>query len=732
MLFRLLAIIVMLSLTPLSASAKDIVQTKTTSKNGFKQKKSTITKVAKRPSKSQLNKQAESIKNKKGVTPTQTLGKLKDREKQAQLKVTPIAKSASNFPAAKYISNMQDEPELLQIIKMASNQQWFEASEIAEKCKDPKYANSIIQVLKIYYNPQSLPIKEIADFFNENKWVSPEPFTAKIEKSISYDNTPGSVLEWFKVREPQTNSGKFSLLHASITLGAASLNDQNTKKNVRDLWKSTEFDINTEEYFLKKYKDHLTIEDLLSKIEFLTWNKSYTYAEQLLSILPPQYKKIPRTRLDIAKSKFSIDRTLKNLDDKSIKDDFIQYCLISSLLEHDKDAAALNKLLHLKPKAGFDKWWKLKNIAIRNALRDEQYQEAYNLTVDHHLDYGSDLAEAEWLGGWISLRFLNNPEQAIKRFDTLYNNTKLSSSKSKGAYWLARSFEALGDTARSNEWYQVASAYKGTFYGHLAIAALHGPTKHDYFENLATDSKKPSNYEHKELAKKLTYFAYLLHKSDIKILANSLVATLADFDLDRNDLEVSALYFTNRKYYPFAVEIAKSTSNKGAPLIKEGYPKHIELSDNALPKGLYLGLMRQESMFDPNALSPAGAHGLMQLMPATASRIAKMIGIPKPSDPASNVRTGVAYFDQLYKQYENLPMAIAAYNAGPGNVNKWLVRNGDPRSSHDAYAMIDWIELIPFNETRNYVKKVLENYVVYDSILDTNHAPNAMISYLEK
>ncbi len=732
MYFRLLAIIVMLSLTPHNLSAKDAAQAKPSSKTSFKQKKPTITKVKKKPSTSQINKQAASLKSKKGTTPAQTLGKLKDQEKQAQQKVTPIVKNSTGVQPAKYISNMQDEPELLQIIKLASNQQWFEASEIAEKCKDPKYANSIIQVLKIYYNPQALPIKEIADFFHENKWLSPEPFTTKIEKSISYDNTPGSVLEWFKVREPQTNSGKFSLLHASLTLGAASLNDQNTKKNLRDLWKSTEFDLNTEEYFLKKYKDHLTIEDLLSKIEFLTWNKSYTYAEQLLGILPTQYKKLPRIRLDVAKSKFSLDRTLKNIDEKSTKDDYIQYILISNLLEHDKDTAALNKLVHIKPKAGFEKWWKLKNIAIRNALRDGQYQEAYILTADHNLDYGPDLAEAEWLGGWISLRFLNNPEQAIKRFDTLYNNTKLSSSKSKGAYWLARSFEALGDTTRSNEWYQSASNYKGTFYGHLAIAALHGSTKHDYFENLAAESKKPNNYEHKELAKKLTYFAYLLHKSDIKLLANSLVATLADFDLDRNDLEISALYFTNRKYYPFAVEIAKSTSNKGAPLIREGYPKHIELSDNALPKGLYLGLIRQESMFDPNALSPAGAHGLMQLMPATASRIAKMIGIPKPTDPASNVRTGVAYFDQLYNQYENLPLAIAAYNAGPGNVNKWLVRNGDPRNSHDAYAMIDWIELIPFNETRNYVKKVLENYVVYDSILDDNHAPNAMISYLEK
>ena len=189
---------------------------------------------------------------------------------QKPIAATPVKAPQIPIPApAKYITNMEDEADLLQIVSLSSNQQWFDASEIAKNCKDPKFANSLIQVLKIYYNPQSLPIKEISDFFNENKWVSIEPFNNKIEKSISYDNTPGSVIEWFKDKEPQTNSGKFSLLHAAITVGSTSLTDSNTKKNIRELWRTTEFDLNTEEYYLKKYKDHLTIEDLLKKIELL-------------------------------------------------------------------------------------------------------------------------------------------------------------------------------------------------------------------------------------------------------------------------------------------------------------------------------------------------------------------------------------------------------------------------------------------------------------------------------
>jgi soluble lytic murein transglycosylase len=730
MYLRLLAIIVMLAVTPSGALAKEN-SPQSVSKSKAKIKKPAIKKTAKKPSKTQTKQPAPILKKVEPPKPIKVL----TPPVQKPIAATPVKAPQIPIPApAKYITNMEDEADLLQIVSLGSNQQWFDASEIAKNCKDPKFADSLIQVLKIYYNPQSLPIKEISDFFNENKWVSIEPFNNKIEKSISYDNTPGSVIEWFKDKEPQTNSGKFSLLHAAITVGSTSLTDSNTKKNIRELWRTTEFDLNTEEYYLKKYKDHLTIEDLLKKIEFLTWNKSYTYANQLLSILPTQYRKVPKARLEIAQSKFSLQRTLSGATEQLMQDDYIKYAIISNLLDNDKESAALHKLLEVKPKAGFDRWWKLKNIAIRNALRDETYDKAYALTVDHNLEYGPDMAEAEWLGGWISLRFLNNPEQAAKRFEILYNNTKLASSKSKGAYWLARSFEAHGDTENANKWYEIASQYKGTFYGHLAIAAKHGDTHYNYFENVAHTTDKRGNYTHKEHAKKLTYFAYLLHKADVRILANNLIATIADFDLDRSDLEVSALYFTNRKYYPLAVEIAKSSSNKGAPLLREGYPRHIEVSGNNLPKGIYLGIMRQESLFDPHALSPAGARGLMQLMPATASRMAKIIGAPKEafaSDPSSNVRQGVTYFDQLHKQYGNIPLAIAAYNAGPGNVNKWLTRNGDPRKSNDPYVMIDWIELIPFNETRNYVKKVLENYVVYDSILDDNHAPKAILSFLE-
>ncbi len=735
MCFRLLAIIVILCLTPSFGDCKDAPKSKTAAKQVLKQKKPAPTKKI-YLEKPKLSPSSKKVSQKTKTHPIQRPAHNLVKTKQPEKTNATLTQTATSTPAAKYIINMQDESKLLEIVKLSTNQQWFEASEIASTCQDPSYANAIIKTLKIYYEPQSLPIKEISDFFNENKWISAEPFTNKIEKSISYDNTPGSVLEWFNGREPQTNNGKFSLIHASITVGSASLNDQNTKNLLRELWRTTEFDLNTEEYYLKKYKDHLTIEDLLNKIEFLTWNKSYTYAEQLLSIVPQQYKKLPRVRLDVAKSKFSLDRTLKSIDLKLTKDDYLQYLVIDNLLDNDKESAALEKLLLIKPKMAFDKWWKIKNIAIRNALREGLYEEAYSLTLNHKLEYGPDMAEAEWLGGWISLRFLNNPEQAIKRFEILYNNTKLSSSKSKGAYWLARSFEAMEDQTTAHSWYETASTYTGTFYGHLAIATLHGSHKHDYFQNLATSThKKPSNYAHKEMAKKLTYFAYLLHKSDVKLLANSLVATLADFDLDRNDLETSALYFTNRKYYPFAVEIGKSTSNKGAPLIREGYPKHIAINSGDLPKGIYLGIMRQESMFDPLATSPAGAKGLMQLMPATAAKMASSLGQHKSSfatDPSANVAQGIKFFDQLYNQYESIPLSIAAYNAGPGNVNKWLNRYGDPRNSHDQYQMIDWIESIPFNETRNYVKKVLENYVVYDSILDNNHAPNAIISFLDK
>lgn len=628
----------------------------------------------------------------------------------------------------------KDDEVLIQIIKYSSKKDWASAYDMISQASDKKYASTIFDLMRIYYEPQNYKVKEIDEFFRTNTWVPVEPFAAKIEDNMSYLNSPESIINWFKKVEAKSSNGKFLLLYSFVKNGEAKLADPETLKIFRHLWTTTEFDLQTEEYFINEYKDLFTLGDLLKKIELLTWDKSYTMAEKLISLLPAKQQELPKLRLEVAKHPEGISGKLSERVKKYPEEEYFQYLYAKLLLDNDHDKKASDILVKVKPKKQFDKWWKLKNIAVRNALKEQDYKRAYELTYDHNLSYGPDLAEAEWLAGWISLRFLNNANQSCAHFKMLYDKTKLASSKSKASYWLGRCHESLGDVKSANEWYETASRYRGTFYGHLALAQIKGDANSSYFEHPHKFSETWGNYAHKEKAKRLTHFAYLLHKSGLHMLVQHVFGSIGNLELDRADLETYALFFASKKYYPLTVKFSRIATNFGAPLIKEGYPTFVNIENHNLPKGIYYSIIRQESNFDQSALSEAGASGLMQLMPATAARVAKMLGISGSgfrADSKTNVALGVRYFDHLYSEYRSLPMSIAAYNAGPGNVNKWVKRYGDPRNAKSHYEVIDWIESIPFNETRNYVKSVLENFTVYDSIISQNHYPNKLVSFLE-
>jgi len=671
---------------------------------------------------------SEKIKSSKTIsvkkTPKAKLKKASAKKKKA----SPKKKIITHHTHSK--TNPSEEDRLKDIVTLASSKRMSDAEKLVKKCSDKKLAADILYIMKVYYEPQNLKLSEIANFFAKNRWVPFEPFSPRVEKAISHTSSANDVHKIFQKHEPVSNRGKLLLLNTLIELKHVSKHNKAIQQNLRQLWISTEMELEGEEYFLKKYKDIITVEDLLKKVEFLTWEASYINAAQILSLIPEKYAHLPKTRLEIARVKLKHRRTIENLPNDLLNDDFLQYALIKNLIKEKNEEQTLSRLLKVKPKVQYERWWKLKNIAIRDALKNKQYKEAYKLTLNHNLENGADFAEAEWLGGWISLRFLKDSNSAIQRFSTLYNNTRLANSRSKAAYWLARAHEQAGNTSDASKWYETAGTYKGTFYGHLGIAAI-GIQGGHYFENANNNTNEPDN---KEDFKKLARLITFLNGANVKILSNKLVQETSNRAKSNSTLTNMAQYFVTKKQHDMAVELARTAANSGAPLIKHGFPSHISVSNSTLPKSFYLSIIRQESGFNPNAKSTAGASGLMQLMPATAAKVAKDLGLKRNAylkSPAQNVKHGVKYFDQLFAKYSNLPMSIAAYNAGPGNVNKWITRYGDPRKNCDLYCTLDWIESIPFSETRNYVRKVIENYVIYDSLLDkAKHHPKAIVSFV--
>ncbi len=340
------------------------------------------------------------------------------------------------------------------------------------------------------------------------------------------------------------------------------------------------------------------------------------------------------------------------------------------------------------------------------------------------------IADRDFFAGFLLLRFLNQPAQAAAWFNDLLTASTAVITQARGYYWLART--ESGATAAAD--YARAAAYPDTFYGQLAALALgDSPAQ---VAALITGAGEPAftagdaiSFGLQELPRAAALLVQMDDPQDAQIFL-SRIGTVAGDDRSR---ELAAKLALGLGYPQSAVAIARIAGVDGQMLVREGWPL-AETPPAGLEPAVALGIMRQESSFDPTAISGAGAEGLMQLMPGTARKTSRDDGIAYDNlfDPTQNMALGTAYLAGLIQQFGDcLPLAIAAYNAGPQNVANWLAENGDPEMRNQAGGanIIDWIEEIPFNETRNYVQRVTESIVVYRA-LQTGTADNPLTPWL--
>jgi soluble lytic murein transglycosylase len=340
------------------------------------------------------------------------------------------------------------------------------------------------------------------------------------------------------------------------------------------------------------------------------------------------------------------------------------------------------------------------------------------------------IADRDFFAGFLLLRFLNQPAQAAAWFNDLLTASTAVITQARGYYWLART--ESGATAAAD--YARAAAYPDTFYGQFAALALgDSPAQ---VAALITGAGEPAftagdaiSFGLQELPRAAALLVQMDDPQDAQIFL-SRIGTVAGDDRSR---ELAAKLALGLGYPQSAVAIARIAGVDGQMLVREGWPL-AETPPAGLEPAVALGIMRQESSFDPTAISGAGAEGLMQLMPGTARKTSRDDGIAYDNlfDPTQNMALGTAYLAGLIQQFGDcLPLAIAAYNAGPQNVANWLAENGDPEMRNQAGGanIIDWIEEIPFNETRNYVQRVTESIVVYRA-LQTGTADNPLTPWL--
>jgi len=535
------------------------------------------------------------------------------------------------------------------------------------------------------------------------------------ESAIPTSIPAADALTIFRQYPPKTTDGKAIQAAAMLTTNQR----QMAISKIRQIWIEGNFTKVREQFFYKKHRTHLSSEDHLQRMDRLLWEGKYWPVRRHLWHVPKDYRKLAEARISLRVRRGNVDKLIEQVPKSYADDAGLLYERLRWRRKKGKDSVfeLLSKIPDNPPYP--EKWWDERSTLVRKALNKGHITEAYKIASRHGLPIGADYAEAEWLAGWISHSSLNDYDVAVKHFTNMYNSVRYPVSLARGGYWVGRAIEAQGDIEKAKVWYSKAASFINTYYGQLASLKLDPSGNMALDDEPAFSENENKEFQSHELVKVVRMLAQyggneLIKPFILKLRAHSktagwqvLCAKLAR-ESGRTDLSVSVAKLAMRSSLFLPVS--------GYPIINlPPLPKRAKQPQPEPP--LVHALIRQESLFRIDAISRAKARGLMQLMPRTASNVAKGLKIrytPKKllTDKAYNTTLGQAYLAQMIDKFNgSYVLSLAAYNAGPHRANQWIKLNGDPRDPD--VDTVDWIEMIPFYETRNYVQRVLENLQIY-------------------
>tara|TARA_Y100001970_G_scaffold88813_1_gene112109 strand:- start:1659 stop:3887 length:2229 start_codon:yes stop_codon:yes gene_type:complete len=608
-------------------------------------------------------------------------------------------------------------------ISLMEKKKWETAIKTSKKARDKSIYNFIVwrYLLERRNNADYSLYNEFLERNNSYPRIGRVKYLS--EKKLSTKNiSPKKIIKMFQDKKPLSGFGEMILGESLIKEGNVVDGINLIKKG----WITADLNKNELRIYKKKYNKYLKSEDHISRADYLAWENKYWDLKRMLRYLPKDYQALYNARQLLMSKSYGVDNAISKVPEKFKKDSGLNYDRLKWRRKRGRVDSSLEILLNINNNKNYlvrpDKWWVERAIIARSLIYKKRYQTSYEIVNNHALKKGTpEYAEAEWLSGWISLSFLNDPLRAREHFKSFYENVSYPISLSRGAYWIARSYESLNDTVTANKYYKIASTYPTTYYGQLAHIKLFKNEKYNLTESLNVDE----DYKKKFLKKDLYKLVYLLHELNKDKYTKHILRFLALDNIEKGSEILSAQLATDIERYDFAIQVSKIASYEKRFHNKYNYPiintpKYV--AGRKIPdQALILAVIRQESEFDSKANSYAGAKGMMQLMSYTAKVVAKQAKLPYSKsrltqDPEYNIKLGSHYLAGLILEYDgSYPYAVAAYNAGPKRVRYWKKLNKNPQKNQIDY--VDWIELIKFKETRNYVQRVLENYNVYRYIL---------------
>lgn len=622
------------------------------------------------------------------------------------------AGTAAAALAAPVILSQPDQALGREAMREFSAGRFDRAREIAGRARDPMISR-LVHWLWLQTPNSGAGFDAIAQFISSSpEWPAREALLRRADEAVTEAAGDARIIEWYAQFPPETGLGWLRLSEALDRMGR----EPEALNAAKRAWVDGNLSLRDELEMWREFGTRFAAADHAQRLDRLLWDEQIEAARRMLPRVEADIRTLAEARIALALRLPHAEKLIDALPRHLRQDGGLAYDHMRWNRRQGRDDLVETLLYEAPADLGrAEKWWVERHFRARKAMVEGRISEAYRLAAGHGVKSGPSMAEAEWLAGWIALRLLQEPRTALKHFTALQENVRTPVSLARSGYWLARTHESLGNPTEARRWYGEAARQATSFYGQLATFALDPGAKLRLPDEPEPDAAAVKKFESREVVRvariltelgqedRLRPFILRLAHTAESPEEHLLAARLAR-QLNRVDLAVAAT--------------KRSARYAGVVLVKEAFPLVEPMAQADAPEpALVLAVSRQESEFNQYARSPVGARGLMQLMPATAKGVSKEIKLSYSetrltSDAAYNVRLGSHYLNGLLRNWDsNYVLSLAGYNAGEARVRKWIRDWGDPR--HESVDPVDWIELIPFSETRNYVQRVLEGVQVY-------------------
>ncbi|WP_412772505.1 lytic transglycosylase domain-containing protein [Nitrobacter sp.] len=627
------------------------------------------------------------------------------------LKRAPVPRAAM---AATSTTSRADLDALDNVINLTHQHKTSEATQVEASIADP-VARKLAEWIILRSDDNGASTERYRAFIAANpSWPSQTFLRRRAEAALWDDNRDeATVLAWFENERPLSAKGRFALARALLARGDRA----NAAQLVREAWRTDSMSEALENKALEEFGALLTPGDQKARMDYLLYGRESDAALRAAERLGSAQVALARARIAADRKSSSLRALLEKVPRELHNDPGYIFARIQLLRREEKFADAARLMLNAPRDPNrlynVDEWWIERRLLARKMIDVGEYRTAYLIARDAALP-ARDIykTEQEFTAGWIALRFLKDPNTAARHFARIGVGSVNPTALARAGYWQGRAAEAAGRIQEARHAYAAAAEHSTSYYGQLARAKLGLPQ----IELRGVPGSRSRGAERLEVVRAVQLL-YAIGKGELAIPIFADMGKNGDPDVVLGLGELAGRHGDARGM----LLVGKAALNRGLPFDFYAYPVNgippFKPIGPDIERSVIYAIARQESAFNPSVVSPAHAYGLMQVTPDAGRYVCKKYGVSfdlhrMKSEPAYNAALGAAELGGLLDDYRgSYILTFAAYNAGRGSVRKWIARYGDPRDpSVDA---VDWVELIPFSETRNYVQRIIENLQVY-------------------